>query len=187
MSRMLKVISPKTVIGSIAMRMILKNLRDGEKMHLYRITGAVTGYDKGTSQYNEWYRFTGKFTCHNDVIAGTTIQKKTVTVLKCFLPEPINQLLVDIIEEGRSSKILTNVEIAVDIGVERKQTASDGAVGSEYTVHSLMDFSLPKNDPVQLLTDKFIDIVPEITRENRLLLLDKKPTALEEDRELPLF
>ena len=139
----LKKMSAKSILGNVRRFVPLDDKRDiidGEKVDLFRVTGMAIGLKKGTGDNGDWIAFTGEF-------YATRLDKATGEVLEygsstLFLPAAAEGLLAPTVLDNDGK----GVEFAFDIGIVGRPNSS---VGYEFTVETPLQ--VKKSDVVAKL------------------------------------
>lgn len=131
---LLKKISAKTLIGDI--KQVIEGYKDGENVILFHVFGRANGIKTGTSNFGEWLCFEGQFEAVN-VSTGETSQAP-----KCFLPDPIESMLVNALKDNAV------VEFALEVGVKAN---SKLPMGYEYIVNPLVE--VKQSDDLKVLRE----------------------------------
>lgn len=150
---LVKTISPKTIIGNI--KKIAKAMEIGDLLELYAVEGVINGYTRGDSTFGQWIRFEGDFIASNEAFAGTTIIKTRCRSRKCFLPEALQDIMVEKIDRIEPDTI-GSVKLKAKIGIRRISSKGEDGVDYEYTVF-LDDDENGFDDDGDVDTDPLID------------------------------
>jgi len=128
MSNLIKKISPKTIIGKIAI--------PEKATALFTVIGICNGLKTGQSTYGDWMALTGQFEAMNLETGEASVAPQV------FLPEPLNGLIAAKVRTPDENGQPVSIRFAVEVGVKPAKTAT----GYEYTVRELVDST--DNDPL---------------------------------------
>lgn len=131
---LLKKISAKTVIGDV--KALATESDDGARLKLFVLIGRITGIQTGSSNFGDWIAFKGAFEVTNCNTGETSKSPK------CFLPEPVQSMLVDALKAHET------VDFAVELGIRVDRTLP---TGYEYTVEPLAE--MQESDELAHLRD----------------------------------
>ena len=125
---LIKKISAKTVVGTVT--------APEKATPLYTVMGIANGIKSGQSTYGEWIALTGQFEAMN-LETG-----ESVAAPQCFLPDPLQGMIVAKIRTPDDNGVTPSVRFAVEIGIKPAKST----LGYEYTVRELVDAQ--ENDPL---------------------------------------
>jgi len=125
---LIKKISPKTVVGSPAV--------PEKAVALFTVIGIASGVKTGPSPYGEYVALTGQFEATN----LETGEMYAAPV--CFLPDPLQGMIVAKLRTPDSDGNLVTVQFGVEVGIKPAKTAT----GYEYSVRELVEAD--RNDPL---------------------------------------
>jgi hypothetical protein len=139
----LKKMSAKSIMGNVRRFVPLDEKRDiidGEKVDLFRVTGMAIGLKKGTGDNGDWIAFTGEFYASRlDKATGEILEFSSQTL---FLPSAAESLLAPIVLDTDGQ----GVQFSFDIGIVGRPNSS---VGYEFAVETSLE--VKKSDAVQKL------------------------------------
>lgn len=127
-AELIKKISAKTVFGNVT--------APEKPIELYSVMGIANGIKSGQSTYGEWISLTGQFEAQN-METG-----EAYAAPQCFLPEPLQGMIVAKIRTPDEQGKTVSVRFAVVVGIKPAKST----LGYEYTVRELVDAS--ENDPL---------------------------------------
>lgn len=137
MSELLKKINPKFVMGK-------KITAPEEKTELYKVFGIARSVKSGEGDYGPWTAFLGQF----EVIR--TIDQKSFSGIKLFLPEPMSTLMAEKLRMPEVSEL----QFAVSVNL----VPSDTPIGYEYTCTPIIDAD--QADPLADLRNRMTALLP---------------------------
>jgi hypothetical protein len=139
----LKKMSAKSILGNVRRFVPLDDKRDiidGQKVDLFRVTGMAIGLKKGTGDNGDWIAFSGEFyATRMDHATGEILEYGSSTL---FLPAAAEALLTPTVLENDGK----GVEFAFDIGIIGRPNSS---VGYEFSVETPLQ--VKKSEVVQKL------------------------------------
>lgn len=111
---MLKKLGAKQILGNV--KQVVKDQcpNDGDSYKAYSIYGTSNGIKTGTSQFGDWMSFVGQMEAVNYVTG------ETFAAITCFIPEPLQSLLKDALQENDT------IEFAFTVSVKRRDDLKEG-------------------------------------------------------------
>lgn len=125
MPKMLRKLSPKTIIGDV--KKIVEPYGDGTIIPLYDLVGRVASYTDGVSNYGTWYKFKGQFAFISHVNPNDNGEASIA-----FLQDPLVDYVIDAMAQG---------SVPLEFGVRllaRKDSKLPNEGKYEYILESLI-------------------------------------------------
>jgi hypothetical protein len=138
--KLVKKLSAKQILGNVAKVIADSNIEVDQEIELYSLLGVCKGIKTGISTYGNWTSFEGNMEAVN-FVTGEIFSSST-----CFIPEPLNTILIDALEK--------NETIEFSFKVHAKRLANDpqtGAISYEYIVEPIK--AAQETDPLKHLRD----------------------------------
>ena len=150
MSQLIRKISAKTVCGKVS--------KPEKANRLFTVMGIATRVKTGEGPYGPFAGLVGQFEATN-IETGEVFQAP-----QCYLPEPLNTMLTEALQEtvtekdddGNEKQVRVNesVQFAVEVGVK----PSDAPIGYEYTTKEIVKAETA--DPLAALRDATAKALP---------------------------
>jgi hypothetical protein len=146
MSNLIRKISAKSVCGKMS--------APKKATPLYVVLGIATKTKSGQSDFGEWTALVGQFEATN-MDTGEVYQAP-----QCFLPEPLNSMLAESLNEldDDENRVNASVQFAVEVGFK----PSDTPIGYEYTTKEIVEADTA--DPLAALRDASAKALPAPTK-----------------------
>ena len=142
MSSLIRKISAKSVCGKIEV--------PKKATRLFSVFGQATKTKSGTTDYGAWTALVGRFEAVN-IETGEVFQAP-----QCFLPEPLNTMIAEALQETDEdgNRVNDAIGFSVEVGVK----PSDVPIGYEYTTKE--NVKADTADPLAALREETAKTLP---------------------------
>lgn len=142
MSTLIRKISAKSVCGKVE--------KPKKAEPLFSVLGIASKTKTGNSDYGPWTALVGQFEATNFATGEVFVAPQ------CFLPEPLNSMLAESLNEtdDEGKQVNNSVQFAIEVGIK----PSDVPIGYEYTTKEVVKADTA--DPLAALRDASAKALP---------------------------